>query len=750
MSDSESFPSSALTEFEEDSLSQTYSALTGALDNLIEVWEGNPLEPPDLAVFLPARKDSRLLVLVELIKIDLEYRWTDRRAPKTLDEYLVEFKELEPTTLPADLIYEEFHFRNRAGERVSRSDYLERFPAQADALERLLQIDEPYQTTRIFTGSAKTPLEEFAPGMSVDDFDLLTALGEGAFAKVFLARQRSMQRLVALKVSADSGTEPQTLAQLDHDHIVRVYDVRQLPADQLRLLYMQYLPGGTLQQVVRMRRIRANETLSGRILVDAVKLSLESRGEASSGPQQLSELDWATLVCQLGAGLARGLEYAHRRNVLHRDIKPANVLLTADGQPKLADFNISFSSDVEGDSAESYFGGSLAYMSPEQLEACHPTLPRQANELDGRSDVYSLGVVVWELLTGYRPFDDEVAGRERLGLLDEMIARRQAGPDESSLSGCGSCTEGLRHALHGALQPDREQRWSSAGEFAKRLEVCLEPRAEQLLFTPDSNWQQWMRWLTPLVFVLLAGIPNGLAAWFNYEYNDHHIIDQLRNSGTKEAFDYFAAWVNGICFPVGLGLGIAYSWSIRKTVLDCLAGRPPDASRFTQQRHRCLRFGLVGAVIGVSLWTIAGVLYPIYIGYIHPNMPYVEYIEFFGSMVLSGLIAAVYPFFFVTWFSLRLLYPPLLQTDLNCSADVDQYVLLKRLNWTALGLAALIPMLAVVAVITMNALSSGGESDATWALVCVSIGGLLGVIAAAAIFRILDRDLTAFEQIASH
>src|SRR5690606_22375788 len=88
-------------------------------------------------------------------------------------------------------------------------------------------------------------------GDTVADFDLILGLGQGAFAHVYLARQRSMQRVVALQVSADSGSEPQTLAELDLDAIVRVFDQHVLEDRRLRLLYMQYLPGGTLQSVAR-------------------------------------------------------------------------------------------------------------------------------------------------------------------------------------------------------------------------------------------------------------------------------------------------------------------------------------------------------------------------------------------------------------------------------------------------------------------------------------------------------------------
>src|SRR6185436_3736876 len=106
---------------------------------------------------------------------------------------------------------------------------LARFPEQARELERLFGWQQAAHCSTSLFGSRPVAVDlNLQPGERIDDFDLLARLGEGAFAKVYLARQNSMQRLVALKVSADRGSEPQTLAQLDHDQIVRVYDQRVL------------------------------------------------------------------------------------------------------------------------------------------------------------------------------------------------------------------------------------------------------------------------------------------------------------------------------------------------------------------------------------------------------------------------------------------------------------------------------------------------------------------------------------------
>ena len=138
------------------------------------------------------------------------------------------------------------------------------------------------------------------------------------------------------------------------------------------------------------------------------------RRSGSALRERLAAWTWPETVCWLGARLAEALDHAHRQGVLHRDVKPANVLLTAEGSPKLADFNVSFSCKLDGANPAAFFGGSLAYMSPEQLEAFNPAHGRDPGDLDGRADLYSLCIVLWELLAGRRPFPDDALAR-RLG-----------------------------------------------------------------------------------------------------------------------------------------------------------------------------------------------------------------------------------------------------------------------------------------------------------------------------------------------
>src|ERR1700730_9849560 len=191
--------------------------------------------------------------------------------------------------------------------------------------------------TEIRTGTLESAFAIISPsalltqievGQRLDDFDLLIELGSGVFARGFLAPQRAMQRLVAVKISANRGHEPQTLAQLDHDYIVRVFDQRILRDRDWRLLYMQYLPGGTLLDLVQAIHRAKRPPDSGQALLDAVDKALESRGEiraTESIPRtELATLSWPETVAWLGKRLAEALHYATSRGVLHRDIKLAN------------------------------------------------------------------------------------------------------------------------------------------------------------------------------------------------------------------------------------------------------------------------------------------------------------------------------------------------------------------------------------------------------------------------------------------
>ncbi|MGD9855237.1 MAG: protein kinase [Planctomycetaceae bacterium] len=730
-----------------DDYAASFSLLADAVGRFVDAWESRSGEPR-IGDHLPESPTLRRLLLVELIKVDLEYRWLHGGEPKRVADYLGEFPELTDFP-PIELLYEEFHLRKQAGLNVDPGEYAREYPQHADTLCQWIGPGVEYQSTVITKPADQRLLDGVEPGQTIDDFDLVLELGRGAFARVFLARQRSMQRLVALKVSANRGTEPQTLAQLDHDAIVRVFDQHTVPETGLRLLYMQFLAGGTLQSTVN--RVRSNDlrTATGRLLLDGVDEALESRGNVrpTESPlrRKLQKLTWPETVAWLGARLADGLDYAHGRGVLHRDIKPANVLLTSEGAPKLADFNISFSDSVEGSTPAAYFGGSLGYMSPEQLEAAHPARARQVDELDGRSDVYSLGVMLWELLTGRRPFDDRPMQGGWAAAVEGMVDDRLAGVDAARIRQSGiECPATLTRILMKCLAAERDHRWDSGRELAGQLDLCLDQRARDLLDPPSQSWEirlrPWAVWI-----VLLANlIPNGFGAVFNFLYVKRTIVPHLLPA-TQARFDTMAALVNGTAFPIGIALIVWLAYRVLRGLGRLETGSSVSREQATSLRQECLRLGERCAMICVALWTIAGISYPLSMRLQSLEVGRSDAVHWAASLAVSGLIAVAYPFFGVTYFAVRSIYPGFLHHQAPGLADHDELARLKSRLGVYLVVAASVPLLAIGGL-TMAAAGPTSGTGAIIGFLCV--GGIVGLaVVYFVFFRNLQTDLDALSRV---
>ena len=268
-------------------------------------------------------------------------------------------------------------------------------------------------------------------------FHLIDEIGRGAFGRVFLARQKDLaDRNVVLKVTAELPGESQTLARLQHTNIVPVYSVHE--HDPLIALCMPFFGTTTLADVVASLGPKGPlpatgkhliSTLNGRKKVELERSSLTDtsrrtvsanslgapterttvgvisqihtalRSEQHSALQSLEGLSYVNAVLWIASRLADGLDHAHQCGILHRDLKPANVLLTDDGQPMLLDFNLSEDTRHRASAAAARAGGTLPYMSPEQMESL-----KDGRALDERSDLYSLGLILFELLSGKHAF----------------------------------------------------------------------------------------------------------------------------------------------------------------------------------------------------------------------------------------------------------------------------------------------------------------------------------------------------------
>jgi len=664
------------------------NALVERADALIAAWQGDDL-PPDLNQFLPAEPLSlRQLALKELIKIDLEYRWQHHELPKQVEEYLEEFPDLaEDGGVPCDLIYEEFHLRRQTENPPTPEDFYSRFPNQSTRLRRMMSLDPNRTASTTLLAGARQP--DLDVGQQIDDFDLLVRLGKGSFGSVFLARQRSMQRLVALKISRNRGVEPQTLAQLDHPHIVRVYDQRVLPADHMQLMYMQHIPGGTLQDVMEQARGQAPALLSGKTIVESIDKALDRHGETppneSGSRRRLAACSWPEAICWLGVRLAAALEYAHQRGVLHRDVKPANVLLAADGSPKLVDFNVSFSSKLEGATPAAYFGGSLAYMSPEQIEAYNPDHDRKPDSLDGRSDVYSLGVILWEMLTGARPFGEEHLEGSWNETLKRLTERRKAGLTPAALASLPpDLPTGLQPLLTACLAPSPDDRPAGAGLLARQLELCLKPRVQRLLRPTPGSWRQRLRRWPFWFFVCVGLMPSVFFSVMNLQFNSREFIPPP-DSPTNEAIHNFF-WnvevpvVNAVSFPVAIFLVFYVAWPVLVAVGRVGSGKQMPSEDLSRLRRRALWVGDSAAWLGMALWVISGIVFPLWqnlhFGEIH-GVGMVQYGNFLASQIACGWISSTLTFFLMTFMFVRAFYPVLVKPDQQHSDDADH---LLRLN----------------------------------------------------------------------
>ncbi len=261
-----------------------------------------------------------------------------------------------------------------------------------------------------------------------DSYEVESEVGRGGMATVFLARDVKHDRQVALKVlhpqiAATLGTERflrevQIAARLEHPHILTLIDSGE--ADGLPYFVMPYLEGGSLRE------------------------RLDAEGELP-----IEE------ALQLAAEVADGLDYAHEKGVVHRDIKPSNILLYR-GHALIADFGVARALDVAGGpgTVTGLAVGTPKYMSPEQAAG---------KEVDGRSDIYGLGCVLWEMLAGEAPYD---------GPTPHAIIARKVSEDTPSLRvRRRTVSRELENLLAKAMAISPADRFATAGDFAKALKA---------------------------------------------------------------------------------------------------------------------------------------------------------------------------------------------------------------------------------------------------------------------------------------
>jgi hypothetical protein len=433
----------------------------GPVDRLRELWSAG--EPPDLEAFVVAAGPLDTRELAAVLRADQAARWA-AGMPVPAEDYLSRFPAAAADAEAAvDLIHNEYLLSERHATAPDPEAFVDRFPAHAETLR--LQIDLHRGLAAPSTATDRpTRTGPAAAAMLPERFGrykVLSQLGCGGMGTVYAAYDTQLDRNVALKVPAfqpgDSAgaerflREAQIAAGLTHPNLCPVYDVGEV--DSVQYLTMPVIDGDSL--AVRLRR-------DGRL----------------TPPEAIS----------LVTAVARAVAVAHAAGVVHRDLKPANILLDGRGNPVVTDFGLARRGTLDELrlTASGVFVGTPTYAAPEQIAATEAATPA--------ADVYALGAVLYECLTGRPPFG---------GRPEDMLKEKLTGEPSPPSRRVPEISPALDAACLKALANSRDRRFASMDAFAAALETCGPG-------TPPKGRRRWAvgAALLGLGIVLLA-----LLAW---------------------------------------------------------------------------------------------------------------------------------------------------------------------------------------------------------------------------------------------
>ena len=429
--------------------------------------------------------------LLAPLRADQLERWQHGQAV-LVEDYLRQQPSLSDNTdAVLDLIYSEILLREEFGDRPDPQEYLRRFPQFADTLRRQFAVHEaltstaadgdvtgttqtlPATVTPTGTESLSRPLAPAAPEFrEIGGYEILGELGRGGMGVVYLGRHRLLDsRMAAIKVIRQGGSaveldrfhfEARTVAQLQHENIVPIYElgIHKTATEEMPFVALEYVAGGNLAQKINGTPLP---------------------------PRQAAELFLP---------LAEAMRHAHERGILHRDLKPANILLAfsdasqkrsaeqrlceaslIDCVPKITDFGLARNLGDTGRTQSGAILGTPSYMPPEQATG--------QGGLTAAADVYSLGAVLYEMLTGRPPFKADTV----LNTLQQVVALDPVPPHALSQH----LPRDLETICLKCLQKDPKKRYQTAGELAADVRRFL--AGEPILARPVSWAERAVKWM---------------------------------------------------------------------------------------------------------------------------------------------------------------------------------------------------------------------------------------------------------------
>jgi eukaryotic-like serine/threonine-protein kinase len=384
---------------------------------------------------------------------EFELAWASGARPQ-IEEYLDRAPDNERSSLFCELLLVEVQYRFSLRESASKGDYLARFSEFADQLEAIdfrkgfdaISPERRAEDVSVDHGTYR--------GARIAQFRLLQRAGAGAYGEVWMARDTLLHRTVALKVPrldrlSESELqrflrEGQSAGQLSHPHIVRVFQVGR--ESDTAFIVSDWIAGKSLREVL------AQTSMSCR---DAAELCVK---------------------------LADALHHAHEHGVIHRDLKPGNVIIDEFGEPHLSDFGLAKWRDETSDPSELTLEGQLlgtpAYMSPEQAKG-------EMARIDWRTDVYGLGVLLYEMLTGETPFRGTEAA-----VIHAIVCQTPIPPSKISSK---HVPRDLETVCLKALEKDARRRYPTAQEMAVDLRRFL--RGESIVARRASVVERSVKWI---------------------------------------------------------------------------------------------------------------------------------------------------------------------------------------------------------------------------------------------------------------